>query len=93
MAHADKCGNVTNVGPTATVQKIMDIVDWCFQQAKRTGRRKRSRPAEKLPERLVYTDDFGKTFLKGQARTVRGVAGLINSWLESLELSWSETPS
>ena len=80
MAPTDKCGNVTNEeGPTATAQKMMDVVDWCFQQTKRTRRRKRSRPADKLPERLVHRDDLVKTVLEGRSRTVRGVAGLINS--------------
>ena len=72
---------------------MMDVVDWCVQQGKRTGRRQRPRPADNLPEKLVFTDDLGKTVLEEQARTVRGVAGLINSWPGSLELSWSETPS
>ena len=81
------CGTICVAGPTTTVRKIMDLVHWCSQHAKRTGRRKRSRPADKLPEGLVYTDDLGKTVLKGQARTVRGVARLINSWPGRLELS------
>jgi len=94
MAHTDKCGNVTNVeGPTATVRKIMDVVNWRFQQEKRAGRRTRARPADKLPERLVYTDNLGRTVLEGRACTVREVAGLINSWPGSLDHSWCETPS
>ena len=38
---------------------------------------------DNLPERLDHTDDLGKTVLEGQARTVRGVPGLINFWLGS----------
>ena len=48
MAHTDTFGNVTN--EKALVGTLMDHVDGCFQQAKETGRRKRSRPADKLPE-------------------------------------------
>jgi len=93
-AHTDKCGNVTTVdGPAATVRKIMDVVNWRFQQEKRAGRRTRARPADKLPERLVYTDNLGRTVLEGRACTVREVAGLINSWPGSLDHSWCETPS
>ena len=91
MAHTDKCGNVTNEeGPTATARKMMDVVDWCFQQTKRTRRRKRSRPVDTLPERLVHRDDLVKTVLEGRSRTVRCWACQLSG---SFELSWSETSS
>ena len=102
MAHTDKCGNVTNVkGFTATPRRTMDVVDWCFQQAKRTWRRQRSRPEHKLPERLVYTDDLGKTVLDKLARyeellgssTLGG--GVVNSRVlrrraDSRRIQWSD---
>ena len=93
MAQTNKCGTVTNVAdPTTTARKMVSVADLRFQQAKRTRRRKRSRPADKLRD----VGPHGRLWQNGSGRT--SSHSTRSCWTyqllaRSLEHSWYETPS